>query len=292
MTTGYKIFAQLCEAYITEVSSSLNLVKQQPGGKEVIQKLHTSSGLAHDQSYSPVAKISWSDLKDSYKGAWVIIVGTKGTGAIRASGGNTGSYEAFASVGGDVQSKSDSRGGNILDFLKANIGNLKTFYVGKNTTAVRDKKKERNSRNAAAGPNIVNQDTLVKKFRPLFAKAIAATLADVKGMASSMLKNDAFDKAKKKIDLLQTLERASEEVAGGSETPEIIKRAVQIGILMAASHYYPDQTGDITRTRYGGVGYEATNSEGPKQLLQDISNGDTAKLGTILGFFKRSLISS
>jgi len=288
---GYKIFAQLSEAYITEVSSSINLVKQHPGGAQVIQKLHQSSGLAHDQSYSPVPKISWSDLKDSYKGAWVIITGVKGTGAIRASGGNTGTYEAFASIGDEVFVKSDSRGGNILDFLKAHIGNLKTFYVGKNTTAVKDKKKQRSERTAQAGPGVVNQDSLVKKFRPLFAKAIMSTTADVKGMAANMLKNDAFDKAKKKIDLLQNLERAAYEVESGSETPELIRKAVQIGIYMAAAHHYPEQTGDITRLGYSS-GYETANSEGPKMLLQDISNGDTAKLGTILGFFKRSLISS
>ena len=288
---GYKIFAQLCEAYITEVSSTLNLVKQHPGGTEVIQKLHQNSGLAHDQSYSPVAKIAWSDLKDSYRGAWVIITGAKGTGAIRASGGNTGNYEAFASTGGEVQVMTNSRGGNIIDFLKGQIGNLKTFYVGKNSTAVKDKKKQRSERNAEAGPNVVNQESLVKKFRPLFQKSLAATIADVKGMASNMLKNDAFEKAKKKIDLLQTLEQSADALNNGEDVPNIIKRAVQIGILMAAAHHYPEQTGEIQRSGYGG-GYNPENREGPELLLKDIAGGDTAKLGTILGFFKRSLISS
>ena len=59
---------------------------------------------------------------------------------------------------------------------------------------------------------------------------------------------------------------------------------------MAASNYYPETTGNIERSRYGG-GLSAQFPEGPKQLLQDIANGDTAKLGTVLGFFKRSLIS-
>jgi hypothetical protein len=58
---------------------------------------------------------------------------------------------------------------------------------------------------------------------------------------------------------------------------------------MAASHYYPEQTGNISKD-YGGS-YTAQNNEGPRQLLQDISQGDTKKLGTVLGFFKRALIS-
>jgi hypothetical protein len=59
---------------------------------------------------------------------------------------------------------------------------------------------------------------------------------------------------------------------------------------MAASHHYPDKTGEITRG-YRGGNYNAEYSEGPATLLKDISQGDTAKLGTVLAFFKRALIS-
>jgi hypothetical protein len=58
---------------------------------------------------------------------------------------------------------------------------------------------------------------------------------------------------------------------------------------MAASHYYPEQTGNITRG-YGN-NYSSQSEEGPRMLLKDISGGDTAKLGSVLGFFKRALIS-
>jgi hypothetical protein len=62
---------------------------------------------------------------------------------------------------------------------------------------------------------------------------------------------------------------------------------------MAASHYYPEQTGEIVRSSgYRGSTYNPTQKEGMNQLLQDIANGDTAKLGTGLGFFKRNLIAS
>ena len=58
---------------------------------------------------------------------------------------------------------------------------------------------------------------------------------------------------------------------------------------MAASHHYPEKTGSITRSY--GSGYNAQFAEGPQQLLKDISAGDQQKLGTVLGFFKRTLIS-
>ena len=57
---------------------------------------------------------------------------------------------------------------------------------------------------------------------------------------------------------------------------------------MAASHYYPDQTGEISRA-YNG--YTVDNRKGTTLILADISNGDQKKLGTVLAFFKRNLIS-
>jgi hypothetical protein len=58
---------------------------------------------------------------------------------------------------------------------------------------------------------------------------------------------------------------------------------------MTAAHYYPEQTGDINKSY--GRSYSSARSEGPQQLLKDITEGDTAKLGTVLSFFKRALIS-
>jgi hypothetical protein len=286
-----KLFAQFCESYLPEASSAMALIQQHPGGQQVVKKLHSDMKLGHDIGYSPVAKIAWSELKDSYRGAWVIIQGDKGTGAIKASGGNTGDYHAVASTGGEVRSMNDSRGGNVIDFLKGEIGGLRKFYVGKNTTAVVDKQKKRSSNKAGAGAAVVNNETLVKKFKPLWAKAITAAVADIKGHVSNMIKNDAFEKAKKKLNHIEALQNGLEQLEAGtlSDTPDFVGRAVQTAVMMAAAHYYPEQTGDITRSY--GSNFSSARDEGPRQLLKDISEGDTAKLGTILTFFKRALIS-
>ena len=285
----HKLFVELCETFLPEASTSLDLVRAQPGGQAVIQQLHKASGLSHDQSYGPVPKISWSDLKDSYKGAWVIIQGAGGVGAIRAK---NGTYDAFASTGDQVKEFSDSRGGNVLNFLKTEIGNLQKFYVGKNTSAVQDKRSNRKERNAVPNSQQVNQSSLVKKFRPLWSKAMTSAIADIKGMVSTMIKNDAFEKAEKKIALLKSLEKGVEQVESGSDdVPEFVTRSVGSAIMMTAAHYYPEDTGEIQRPRYGSGSYTSERPEGPQKLLSDISNGDTKKLGTILAFFKRSLIS-
>lgn len=286
----YQLFAQLCETFLPEVSSSMNIIKGQSGGTEVVQHLHKNMNLSHEQDYRPISKISWSELKDNYRGAWVIIQGDKGVGAIRARGGNTGSYDAVASAGGPVETFTNDRGGNILDFLKGNIGGLRKFFVGTNDTSVADKKKQRQFRQAVPTGQEVNRESLIKKFKPLWARAITVAIADSKGHVQNQIKNDAFEKAMKKLEQISRLESGLEAIqSGSSEVPSFIGNAVQIAVYMAASHYYPDTTGTISKSRHSG--YNAQFSEGPSQLLKDISGGDQQKLGTVLGFFKRSLIS-
>ena len=283
---SYQIFAQLLEGYVDEASTSLSLISGNPGGNEVITKLHKEMKLAHDQDYRQVDKISWSELKDSYRGAWVIIQGAKGTGAIRARSGN---YEAVASTGGEVRVVKDGRGGNVLDFLKGEIGKLQKFYVGKNTSAVDDKQRKRQDSQSGMSQEI-NQETLMKKFKPLWARAITAAVADIKGHIANQIKNDAFEKAKKKLSQVESLQNALESLeSGSSDVPGSVKSAINIAVLMAASHHYPDQTGTIGRGY--GSNYSAQHSEGTQQLLKDISAGDQKKLGTVLGFFKRALIT-
>jgi len=271
-----KIFAKLLEGYVNEDSTSMNLIAGSPGGKEVVLHLHKDMQLAHDLGYSQIDKISWSELKD--RASWVIIKGSNGIGAIK-------------SRGGEVKKASDGRGGNILDFLKSEIGKLQKFYVARNTSAVGDKRKKRSELTKGLGSPAVTQETLVKKFKPLWVRAITASIADIKGHVANQIKNDAFEKAKKKLNHIETLQNGLESLeAGSADVPGFINTAINSAVLMAASNYYPETTGNIERSRYGG-GLSAQFPEGPKQLLQDIAGGDTAKLGTVLAFFKRSLIS-
>jgi hypothetical protein len=142
--------------------------------------------------------------------------------------------------------------------------------------------------------NTVDQNSLMKKFRPLWIRGVEAAIADIKGMVGIMIKNDAFSKAEAKIILLKKLESTLQDISTGSDSPGLIQNSVRAAIVMSAGHYYPELTGEIHRGRgYGGSNsYSSQNEEGAKKLLNDIAQGDTAKLGTILAFFKRSLIAS
>ena len=289
--TTHQLFAQLCETLmVNEVSSSMSLLKSNPGAREVIQQLHSASGLSHNQEYKQIPKISWSDLKDRFPGGWVLVAGPKGSGAIRAK---NKSYEALASTGGEVSKLQNDKGGNILDFLQGVLGGKwqnYTYYIGTENKYATDKKRSRQQ--MAPASKEMNQEQLMQKFRPLWSKAVTLAIGDAKGMVQTMIKNDAFEKAERKINQLKYLERALDAIENGNkETPDFIKTAMSSAVAMTAAHYYPDETGSISKPRYGGSGYSTERSEGITKLLKDLTNGDQKKLGTVLSFFKRSLIS-
>jgi hypothetical protein len=285
---SYQLFAQLCEGLLNEASTGLDLVRTQPGGQEVIKSLHQNNSLSHEQEYKPIDKITWSQIKDSK--FWVIIQGSKGVGAIKTSNGN---YHAVASDGGEVKSQSGSRSDAITAFLKSVIGSFKKYHVGRDSGAARSLQSKR-AQNKEVTSNTVDQNSLMKKFRPLWIRGVEAAIADIKGMVGIMIKNDAFSKAEAKIILLKKLESTLQDISTGSDSPGLIQNSVRAAIVMSAGHYYPELTGEIHRGRgYGGSNsYSSQNEEGAKKLLNDIAQGDTAKLGTILAFFKRSLIAS
>jgi len=285
----HQLFAQLCESIIFEASTTMDLIKGLPGGQEVVKYLHSNEKLSHAQSYRKIDKISWNDLKDSYRGSWVIMKYPRGVGAIKQTQGN---YKALASTGGEVETFNDSRGGNIMDFLKEKLGGKPSaFYTGDEKGTVKDVQSKRAGQKAGAAGTPMSTAKLVIKFKPLWERAARAAIADIKGMVGIMVKNDSFDKASTKLSQLRDLSNAlvTLENEDSDRIPDIFNKAVKTAVILAASHYYPDLTQDIVRG-YGGD-YRPGNDEGVTKLLSDISGGDTKKLGTILSFFKRSLIS-
>lgn len=284
LTTKY--FAQLCENVLFEVSSSLNLVRQLKGGSELVKYLHKQEQLAHDQQYQTIPKISWSAIKDSQH--WVILQYRNGTGAIKS---DRGSYQALASTGdGAPEEFTSDRGGNILDFLKGRLGgNPTAIYVGKDSREVKRKISRRADRKQNVDKPRIDQRALLLKFKPMWTRAITAAVADVKGMVGQMIKNDSFDKAANKIKHLQTLTTLLDQFETNPDgVMSDLDKTINKAVLMAAAHHYPNETGEITK---GWGGYSPASYDGVNKLLADISNGDTKKMGTVLSFFKRSLIA-
>jgi len=286
MSTTGNYFAQLCESVLFEYSSSIQLVRQLQGGDQLVKYLHKTQGLAHDQDYSEVPKISWNDLKN--RTSWVLLQYPKGVGAIKQK---SGSYEALASNGTEVEEFYSDRGGNILDFFKSRLGgNPRKIFVGKDEGNVRGKQAQRSQNKQSPEKPRVNRDALLVKFKPLWSKAIAAAVADAKGIVGQMVKNDAFEKASVKIKHLQNLTNMQDEFESNPDSvKDKLGPTINKAVLLAAAYHYPDETGEITKS--WGHNWSSASNDGPNKLLQDISAGDTTKMGTILSFFKKVLVS-
>ena len=303
------IFVTLLEnLVVTEASTSASIIGRIPGGKTLITYMHKNMDLAHDQQYEEVKKLSWSELKskNTWNNAglsWVLVKGKEGFGAISA----TDSYQALAVYDGEVVQKRDERGGNIIDWLKGYIGPIQSYYVGKSTGEVRKKKVARTGAKPVPTEQFTDIPTftliLMKKFKPLWIKAVEAAQADIKGFLGTQLKNNAYDKADKKIARLKALDKVLSALDDGKNPTTdnndryddpfvIMKHSLHNAILMAAHHYYPDMTrGFQDRSRSYGRTSMLNDSSAVLKLFNDIRNGDTSKLGTILGFFKKGLIS-
>lgn len=285
-STTEKYFAQLCEGVLFEYSSSMQILRKLPGGSNLIKMLHQTQGLSHDQEYTEVPKISWNDLKN--RTSWVLLQYPNGVGAIKQK---SGSYEAIASTETEIEEFYSDRGGNILNFFKNRLGgNPRKIFVGKDFGTVRSKQSQRSQNKQSTDKPRIDRETLLIKFKPLWSKAISAAVADVKGIVGQMIKNDAFDKASNKIKHLQTLTNMQDQFeVDPSDVQSKLGPAINKAILLAAAYHYPEETGEVRKT--WGSNWEAASNDGPNKLLQDISSGDTTKMGTILSFFKKVLIT-
>lgn len=298
----YQRFAQLCEGILQEATTLSTILPGNPAANKLIANLHRGRQLAHDQQYQPTDNISWSAINDTSRGAWVIIQFASGVGAIKALNNKNG-YEAVAvpSESLEVAAAEFTKGGDVINFFKQQgLGKIQQLFVGRDTgsRAAKDERRMKNklSQEKAA---TMDSDRLLMKFQPLWVKAITAAMADIKGMAVTMIQNDAIRKAEAKLNRLSDLQRILDAIesgemagalaSGGRNTrSEYLKKLVNNSIILTAAHYYPEETGDITRN-YGGLG--TSRYGGSSQVLKDIAAGDQKKLSAVLAFFKRQLIS-
>lgn len=303
-----KLFATFCESILTESSATLDTLRGAPGAEDLIRHLHQNWDLAHDQGYREIPKIQWGQLKDwGNRTRWVVIHGSNGAAAIQIVPRGAGStYEVIvtdvdaepsddedADYSNKIKQQRFSRGNETMAFIKQHIGRPTKFFVGTEPSDLASKKSERRARNRVER-NYVDPDTLALRFKPLWNRALQAAIADMKGMVSTIIKNDGFSKAKKKLERLEYLHAVATRIAQNPPDGihDHILTAVRSAVAYAAMYHYPEETGGIEQAYgYQRGAYRASNREGVDLLLRDIADGDSKKLGTVLAFFKRSLIA-
>jgi len=294
----YKYFSQLCESIVTETSTAMAQFTG-PGAQEILKRLHSKEAFGHDVQPEPVVRPKWTDLKDK-PGTWLLITGNKGFGAVKFLPSSfrrgSGSYQIFVSNG-----KPDPDEGNMVystfadnvtdanSSLKGIVGDAKKFYFVDSAYS-----KQLNTKRVANKPESYGKTTLnnlVNRFKPLFKKILVASKADINGVISSMVKNDAHHKVDKKIEQVKLLDQSIQKLDNG-EISDLLLSAVNNSLILASRYYYPDMTGNIQSSyRYrSNNNLSAENSNGVSRILIDIGNGDREKLSAVLAYLKRSLI--
>lgn len=311
--TVYTHFATLCEG-ILEASTAANQLSGSVGTQPVIRALHSRFKLAHNATWSYLATLKFGDIKDragTSQDAYILVIGDKGTAGIvyvnRYTQGKKSGYFVIASDGGEPQELKSFASKDVGPLIKQTIGKTKQVFVSfqnKVSGEVANKRKERGEfKKQTTGfvdPKVAletNAKLLLNKFRPIWTKAIQAASADIKGVIITMVKNDAFEAAEKKLNKLKKLEKIVYMIDGGENSDDLdvsMGNFLAYALYMTASYYYPDLTGEVSgnpNAGYYGTKPTAQSSGGVEKVIADIAAGDNSKLATILVFFKRGLIS-
>jgi len=312
----YKQFARLLECIISEASTGVDLVKRNAGGAELLRHVHKSTPLPHDVEWQSVQKVPWSDIKGKggwrkKGGGWIIFLGSKGTGAIYADMG--GDYTVYASNGrpGDTDAAGlnnrllgsrTSSGGEALKRVKDITGPIRSIFMAKRAGEgeIEKKREKRAELRKAMAPATVrdvhtmddataSSERLLRKFKPVWEKAMVQAMADIKGFLNLQIKNDAYHKVDKRLRRLQQIDNWLNALRDGDDISSNLKHVLLHAVDLAARHHFPDQVPDdfyMSGRSYGPL------PEGIKLLLNGISSGDTRLLSTVLYFFKKGLLSA
>lgn len=319
--TYYRDFALFCEALAYPQSASQLLLEdstllQSPvaknvGGELLIKYLHRRGSLAHDQSYKAIRPrdITWSTIREHIVNSWVFFTGDQGTAAVRTGGPQkndrldyqvvifTGDEDPENPVNHPNMGKKFTSSNEMLSFVKTHIGKVTGMYYGTDPASRREKKSKRSEYWKQETTPTVDRHILLMQFKPLIQKSVTAALANVKGHLVDNIKNDSFNNAtalllnaKNLKELLDHLDYFQHEY--DISQSNLLSRSMDAALVFAASHYYPEQTGRIERRGYGyNKTYNPQNVAGIQKILQDISQGNKEKVGTILYYFKRALVT-
>lgn len=313
----HKTMTGLLEDILDEDSSitDISAVRSSPYADALIKKVHEYFSMPHDVKWQAEGdKITWADIKKKSPN-YVIIQGQDGTGAIKWNGG-AGNWEVVLSGKEGVKIYSDSSINNLFREIKGTIGKITGYWsaigVGAGSTnlsgyskvstnregPVEKKRAMRKAARTIKNPTTLdpnasesqNIQAVMLKLRPVYIKYVAQAIADIKGVIGMSLKNDAYDKVKRKMEILNYLKNIRDELLDNPKViPERLKDKLRPALYLTSSYYYPDETGEFTL----GTGYRSrtpSKTSGQRKVISDIANGDTKKLTTLMNYLKQALL--
>jgi hypothetical protein len=268
-------------------------------------------------------KLVWADVKGAYDKrtkdfvghAWMLIKGSRGVAALHQT-----AYDSYFNIffcsdvkpPHDAESVENGEGiyayatqslTSAKGFIKKTIGETSAYYVANDADDRNDtlKGKRNELKSTPGGEKLLAR--MMTKLRPIFVKVLTAAKMDVKGWIGTMIKNDSFDRATKKVKhvanldkIISHLEHNPKEALTTFQFPyDQLFKHLKIATLMAMHHYYPDKMGveddDFDEALASRYDIDLMlDSEGANQFEKDLQAGDMKKLSAILSYFKRGLV--
>ncbi len=304
----FESFAELCEHVLLEASTTFDILKDpagewHPGADEIMDHLMRQKTIKHD--------VQWTSISPSEVRAQAKTLKTKGAIVLLCERGTAWltvysiEYESFQAYVGTTDkmwklSLANRYGPRItfelpeiLKLIKENVGAIQKAFVTQDTGrgAVSGLRKKR----AKVAPREYSYDNVLLRFKPLWSKVVTQAMADVKGFYMQLIKHDAYDKSQKKIkqvrrlrDILDELEAGDDKALQKSLMPFLVT-----AVHMAGAHHYPELGGKWEMVWNEGL-YQNVPRLKPAtaatQLLSDIGQGDSIKLGSVLAYLKQELV--
>ena len=294
-----RLFVSLLEHIIREDSSSINKLQGVPGAVPLLKQLHQKYLIPHDQSYEPIKKVPWSELKDHAH--TLLLAGPQGAGVLQSKNGDYALY-AWRADGDAMEDSLSSHGGRSIDWFQERIGKINRLWMGKDLGTVSAKRTVRFGQKPTPPGEFINaaefSRDMLKRFKPLWVRSLVGAQNDVKGWVNTQIKNHAFDKAKSKIDHLNALEAAVDAVESGGDLLDnsMVANAIKHAVNQTTHMYYGEETGGFDTDNFRSYNRDSgkpslRNSQVVAKLFTDIRDGDTQKLGTLLSFFRKNLVT-
>lgn len=321
-TVLHGMMSEMFRSVLDEDSEAMVAVRGSPYADQLIQRIHKNMNLSHKLKFQEKEKIQWKEIKE-VEPNFVLIAGTTGTAAVNWDGNR---YTAIIANAEGVTRGSNPSINALMGDIKEGIGKPKKFWepvtvkipqeydnyekrfgkdvtlpttVRRSRTAARtlDPKKS-SSLNPNTGLEGDNLPKLFTKLKPLMLRYLTTALADVKGAAGIAMKNDSYATAKKKLEIAAKLSDMIEHLSdpdmddgyARSSKDDLLKNKIQHAVIMTASYYYPDETGDIVPGYSGSL--RPQKNVGPNHVINDIAKGDSKKLATVMAYLKQAFLYS
>ena len=274
-----RAFAQLCEAVmLTEASTALDLLRGHPGAEQVVRLLHRGYQLPADQTFEeiPVEDITKTRR---WTTSWMLVTGPQGVAAA-VTGWDRHEVKIVIGNNNDIEQEQTWAFQNFVEMVKDSLGGIDRAWIG---VMSQDDASKRSKRAMRQEPEDVDQmmEYISGRFRPLWLRLIQSAMNDIKGVIQTLVRHDSHNRAASRLEHLKHLHdlyhdietNSNAHIAWHGHTKDVLRQSIRL----TAQHLFPEATG-------GG-------RKNIRPVFDEIRKGNLHVLGTVIGYFKRTLLN-